>query len=504
MIKAGKRKEIIVSINDFEIMVAILEDRKLVEYYVEEIDKRRIVGNIYLGRVRDILPGMESAFIDIGLEKNAFLFINEAMVPEEGLETPLPSPIKIQQLLKPNQELLVQITREPVGTKGARVSAQLALPGRKLVLLPHGRLVGVSKRLGQEERERLYEICESLKPESMGLIARTAAENTTESELKADLDYLLKLWHAVNKRAARSQPPAIVYNELDLANRIVRDVFSADFELLLVDADEKYQDILALVSKTAPELKTKVKLYRDAKPLFEKYNIEAQLGTALERKVWLRSGGYIAIDRTEALTSIDVNTAKFVGTLDLRQTILKTNLEAAEEIVRQLRLRDIGGIIVIDFIDMQNPEDRETLFDTFNRALAEDRTKSRVIEISKLGLVEMTRKNISDGVQAHYYERCLICRGTGQVLSAHRASVEVVHEIESMAKESEAEAMAFELAPSVVDKLQENGRKHIKRLLSVTGKQILIYPNPAVELSTVKLIKQGSKAEVKEFMEAKK
>lgn len=499
----AKRKEILISIDEAEIRAAMLEDRQLVEYYVEENDKRRIVGNIYLGKVKDILPGMDSAFVDIGLEKNAFLFINEVLIPEEGLESPSVSP-KIQHILKPNQELLIQVTREPVGTKGARVTAQLALPGRKLVLLPFSKTLGVSKRLDQGERERLHKIGAKLKLTGMGLIMRTASEGAKDEELKIDLEYLKKLWHAITKRAEKSHSPSMVYSELDLANKIVRDVFNTELDALWVDSEEKYRDILSLVSKTSPELKPKVKLYSEAMPLFEKYNIESQLESALERQVWLRSGGYIAIDRTEALTSIDVNTAKFVGSRSLDQTILKTNLEAADEIVRQLRLRDIGGIIVIDFIDMQNPAHREAVFSAFNRALAADRTKSRVIEISKIGLVEMTRKNISDGVQAHFYEKCSVCKGTGQVVSLHRASVEAIRKIQLKAKQVKEEALAFELPPTVADQLQGNGSRHLKNIAKITGKHIFIYSNAAADISSVVLAKRGALEAVKTFLGTQK
>jgi len=492
-------KLILISIDDFEIRVALMENERLVEYYVEDIDKRRIVGNIYLGRVKDILPGMQSAFIDIGLERNAFLFIKEALLPEHISPRKTRTLPKIQNILDKNQEIMVQITREAVEKKGARVSAQLALPGRKLVLLPLGGSLGISRRLDQEERERLHELCKPLKPKEMGLIVRTAAEGATLKELQTDLDYLKSLWRAITKRREVSSAPQVVYYELDLASKIVRDFFNNEFVNLIIDSKSKYNDILALVKKTNPELKQKVKLYKGSTPLFDKYGIESRLESALDRKVWLKSGGYIGIDPTEALTSIDVNTAKFIGSSSLAKTILKTNLEAADEIVNQLRLRDIGGIIVIDFIDMKSLRDRNAVYKAFNKALLKDRTKSRVIEISKLGLVEMTRKNVSAGIKTHYFERCPTCRGTGMILSNQRRRIKSLTKIKEIAKKSRVEALLFELPPTVMDDMQTNSDGRLKKIEEETGKHIYLEANPELELNTINLIRKGKQSVIEAF-----
>lgn len=494
-----KEKLVLISINDFEIRVALMENHRLVEYYVEDIDKRRIVGNIYLGRVKDILPGMQSAFIDIGLERNAFLFIKEALLPKHGAESKTKAAPKIQNLLNKDQELMVQVTRDAVDKKGARVSAQLALPGRKLVLLPLGGSLGISKRLDQDERERLHKICKSIKPEKMGLIVRTAAQDATLEELKNDLDYLKSLWRALTKRRENATSPAVIYYELDLASRIVRDFFNDSFKSLIIDSKVKHRDILALVKKTNPELKKKVELYKGSTPLFEKYGIESQLETALNRKVWLKSGGYIAIDPTEALTSIDVNTAKFIGSSSLAKTILKTNLEAVEEIVNQLRLRDIGGIIVIDFIDMRSTKDRNNVYKAFNQALEKDRTKSRVIEISKLGLVEMTRKNVSAGIEGHYFEKCAHCLGEGIVLSQRRRKIETINKIKAIAKKSRAEALLFQLPPAIMADFNDDHSQQFKKIEQETGKHIYLESAPDLEPNTVNLLKKGKQSVIEAF-----
>ena len=495
-----KERMILISINDFEIRVALMEGLRLVEYYVEDIDKRRIVGNIYLGRVKDILPGMQSAFIDIGIERNAFLFINDVLVPENGNANKSKAMPKIQNLLNKNQEIMVQVTREAVEKKGARVTTQLSLPGRKLVLLPYSGSLGISKRLEQSERERLHGICKSLKPKKMGLIVRTAAENATVEELKNDLDYLQSLWRAITKRRENSSSPQIVYFELDLASRIVRDFFNDSFNKLIIDSKVKYNDIQSLVRKINPELKSKVKLYKGSVPLFDKYDVEAQLETALDRKVWLKSGGYIAIDPTEALTSIDVNTAKFIGSSSLAKTILKTNLEAADEIVNQLRLRDIGGIIVIDFIDMKSSKDRSSVYKAFNRALMSDRTKSRVIEISKLGLVEMTRKNVSAGIKAHYFEKCQYCQGKGRVFSRRRTKIKALNKIRSIAKKSRVEALLFQLPPNIMEEFENNNQRLLKKIEAESGKRIYFNSDHNLEVDSVNLLKKGKISVIEAFM----
>ncbi len=491
-------KKIVVTVDEFEIRVAILENRQLVEFYLEETGQRRIVGNIYLGKVKNILPGMEAAFVNIGLERTAFLYVNEAAIDDEEIE----SAPKIQQILQPGQELLVQVTKSPSGSKGARVTTQLGLPGRKLVLLPFGRGVGASKRLNEEERERLRSLAEKICPPDMGLIVRTVAERANLDDLSADLDYLLRLWKTISYRTKHSSPTALIYNELDLASRVTRDIFSSDFDELIIDDEYKYKDIINLVQKTSPDLISRVHLYKNALPLFDKYDIDNQLTSALGRIVWLRSGGCIAIDQTEALTAIDVNTAKYTGGRNLEETIFRTNMEAAKEIVRQLRLRDIGGIIVIDFIDMQNPEHKQTVFETFSQALEADRTKSRVIDISRLGLVEMTRKNLSAGLINHYYDQCSACRGLGKVMSVKRATLNTARQIEKLIKIQPGEAFVFLVSPKVAEAMHKDNEEILNHLKTRTGREIFLLSNSSYKLEESKLVKKGSIAEIKSFLSA--
>ena len=480
-----------------------MENRNLVEYYAEETGKRRIVGNIYLGRVKDVLPGMEAAFVDIGLERNAFLFIDEALAVS-GDETTTKRSAKIQHILKPEQEIMVQVIREPVDKKGARLTANLSLPGRKLVLMPYSKSLGISKKINDKERERLHGICSRIRPKDIGLIARTAAVGSTEKELADDLGYLNKLWMSLRKRREKSSPPSLIYNELDLANRMVRDIFNDSFTALTVDDELKYDDMNNLMSKTSPNLKSKFKLSDNKHRLFEEYEIESQLESALSRKVWLKSGGYIGIDRTEALTSIDVNTAKNVGSHSLEKTIFKNNLEAVDEIARQLRLRDIGGIIVIDFIDMQEEKHKAAIFKAFNEALSDDRTKSRVIEISKLGLVEMTRKSTSKGVQAYFYETCPGCGGTGHAVSLHRASLSVLRKMtRALAEGEENEALFFKIAPNVVDHIRTDHGSAVKTLENKYNKKIELEGDEGSSLTSVKILRKRVGNNTEERIEAK-
>ncbi len=490
----AKYKEILVSVDDFETRVAILEDRQLVEFYIEEADKPRVSGNIYKGRIADILPGMEASFVDIGLERNAFLFVNEVVGTVADVDSP---PHDIEKLLKSQQELLVQVLKEPVGNKGARVTTQISLAGRKVVLMPLAGFVGVSKRIEGEERARLQAFADEICPPDMGLIVRTAAMGAERAEMEADLSFLLRVWDGIRDRDTQIHAPALVHTDLDLSGRVVRDILTAEYDRLVVDSRNTKDALQALVVKMAPELKDRISHYRGKLPLFHKHNVESQLETALKRRVWLRSGGYIAIDRTEALTAIDVNTAKYTGGRNLEQTTYKTNLEAADEVSRQLRLRDIGGIIVIDFIDMQEPAHREALFEAFSRALAADRTKSRVIEISRLGLVEMTRKSMSEGVKTHFYDPCPIC-GEGKVLSTKRAAIEAYRKMDRLVLTHASKAFIFKVAPDVAEFLDRE--EWIERLSGNSEKLIHIQPSPGLERGEAIVLLEGSSAKIEKYL----
>jgi len=448
-------REIIVHAAAEETWVALLEDRVLVELYVEQETCQRLVGNIYKGRVENVLPGMQAAFVNIGLERNAFLFVADAVprrqpaVPEE--EDPVPvAGLNIRDVLQEGQEVVVQVAKEPIGGKGARVTTHLTLPGRNLVLMPQVDYVGVSRRIEDEkERERLRAAARKLKPEGMGLIVRTAAEGIGEEDLAQDLEFLLKLWREVEGRIEKASAPALVYRDLDLVYRIMRDLFTADVDRFVVDNREVYERALELMDLMSPELKNRVVYFDPREDILQVYGLEADLEKAFRRKVWLKCGGYIVIDQTEALTAIDVNTGKYVGTTSLAETVLKTNLEAAEEIARQLRLRNIGGIIVIDFIDMSDPAAQAQVLAALEEHLKRDRVKAHVLGLTKLGLVEMTRKKVRRALDSVFLKPCPYCEGRGKIPSEETVSLKVRREIRRLLAREKVAALLVEVHPSV-------------------------------------------------------
>ncbi len=418
---ADVAREMLISHDSNETRVALLEDGELVELYIER-PKRSVVGNVYLGKVTDVLPGMQAAFVDIGLEKNAFLYVDEVVAPE-GVEAPRRR--DISQLLKVGQQVMVQVVKDPMGTKGARVTTEVTLPGRFLVLMPFADFVGVSKKLPEEERDRLHDIVARHVPKGTGVIVRTVAQGVAERDLVNDLEFLLRLWKRVNHLTTEALAPEVLYTEMDLALRFVRDVFSDDFNRMTVDDKPTYEKVVSFLKKTSPQLVRRVQLYKDRTPLFEEFQLQETIDSALRRVVPLPSGGHLTIDKTEALTAIDVNTGKFVGRRSLEETIAKTNLEAADEVVRQLRLRDIGGIIIVDFIDMEQPANKQALQARLSTALERDRTKTRLSDISRLGLVEITRKNVTDGLYGVLTEPCACCGGEGRVVSKQTRRIAV-------------------------------------------------------------------------------
>lgn len=395
--------------------IAVLEGRELVQHYVTRIGARSMVGNVYLGRVQNVLPGMEAAFIDIGRGRNAVLYAGEVNYSPEDLEGAAP---RIERVLRPGQSVIVQVTKDPIGGKGARLTAQISLPGRYLVLVPNAEVTGISRRLPEEERKRLKAIHRKIRPEGHGLIVRTAAEGATEEELVADLNRLLEEWAGIERRAKKAKAPAVLYEEPELTVRVVRDLFTdEEFRELVTDSPRVYEIVTAYLRQADPDLLPKVRLHEGPLPVFEEYHIVEQIHKGLDRKVWLPSGGYIVIDRTEALTVIDVNTGKSVGTTNLEETVVNTNLEAAREIARQLRLRDIGGMIVIDFIDMLLEQNKKKVIETLREALAQDKSRSQVFDISPLGLLEVTRKRVSGGLLEAFSETCPTCEGRGVLLT---------------------------------------------------------------------------------------
>jgi ribonuclease E len=413
----GGQKVMLVHEHDDRTQIAVLEENVLIEHFVARRGGRTsLAGNIFLGKVQNVLPGMEAAFVDFGRGRNGVLYAGEVNYSPEDLEgDAMP---RIEQVLKPGQAIMVQVTKDPIGTKGARLTTQISLAGRYMVLAPEQQLTGISRRLSENERTRLRLFLREMRHNSHGVIIRTAAEGASKDALERDLGNLLKVWEGIQKSAKRAKAPHLLYAEPELTMRVVRDIFSGDFTKVVVDSRAVYEDIKSYLEDTAPDLLEKVELHEGALPLFEEFRVTEQLHKALERKVWLPSGGSIVIDRTEAMTVIDVNTGKFTGKgTNLEDTVFKNNLEAAEEIARQLRLRDIGGIIVIDFIDMIDPKNQQELLRTLKRALSRDKTRSQVFDVTSLGLIEMTRKKVSEGLLDAFSEPCPNCEGRGIVLT---------------------------------------------------------------------------------------
>jgi ribonuclease E len=419
--------------------IAVLEGRSLIELYVSRPadDITQIDGNIYLGRVQNVLPGMEAAFIDIGTPKNAVLYRGDVRFDkdevdadslnagreDEGAVEPrtiggrTTNAARIEQLLRAGQTTVCQVTKNPIGTKGARLTQEVSLPGRFVVLIPNSDTYGISKRLTDQERKRLRKILDDVRPPNHGLIVRTAAEGASADELRRDVARLLRQWEEIDAHAGRSRAPALLYREPDMAVRVIREEFNRDYRGVIIDDHDLYVEVRDYVASISPELADRVEYAGPSGPLpvFERYHVHEQIHKALDRKVWLPSGGSLIIERTEALTVIDVNTGKNVGTSNLEETVFRNNLEAAEEIAHQLRLRDIGGIIVIDFIDMEIIANRAEVTRVFREALARDKTRTQVFDISELGLVEMTRKRISEGLVESLSETCPTCGGRGIV-----------------------------------------------------------------------------------------
>jgi len=449
---------------------------RVAELYLERRGGRSIVGNIYKGKVDNVLAGLEAAFVDIGLEKNGFLHVDEIVLP--GVETPKRGRgrgdgQKIHDLLRPGQEITVQVVKDPLKTKGARLSMELAIPGRYMVYSPQGEGVGVSRRLPDKERDRLRREAARLDLQGGGAIIRTAAFGARREDFERELQYLFKLHEVLDKRVEATKAPDLVFQEADLSVRVVRDVFSEHFERAIVDDEKQHQRLVSFFTRTAPELVDRVELWDEDASLFERYDVEREIAGTLSRRVDLPSGGYLVIDYAEALTVIDVNTGSFIGRgrgARLEDTITRTNLEAAEEAVRQLRLRDIGGIIVIDFIDMARAKNRDTVLKTLRKSLDEDRTKTFVVEISPLGLVEMTRQNVTEGVREIMTRPCPTCDGEGVIRSEETIAIAFERRLRELSRTVEAEALLLQINPRVSAVFTRDGARILRQLEEQTGK----------------------------------
>jgi len=450
---------------------------RVAELYLERRGARSIVGNIYLGRVDNVLAGLEAAFVDIGLEKNGFLHVDEIVMP--GVEAPRRGRAgardtrQITDMLKPGQEIVVQVVKDPLKTKGARLSMDLTIAGRYMVYAPYGEGVGVSRRLDDKERERLRRQAAKLDLKGAGAIIRTAAEGAKRDDLERELSYLFKLNEVLQKRVAETTGPALVFQEADLSVRVVRDIYSVEFERAIVDDEKQHHRLVSFFTRTAPELVEHVELWDEKRPLFEAFGVDSAFESTLDRRVELPSGGYLMIDYAEALTVIDVNSGSFIGRgkgAKLEDTITKINLEAADEVVRQLRLRDIGGIIVIDFIDMERARNRDAVLKTLRKALDEDRTKTFVVEISPLGLVEMTRQNVTEGVREIMTRPCPTCDGEGVIKSEETIAIEFERRMRELALSTDAEALLLQMNPRVSSEFTSGGARVLHQIEAETGK----------------------------------
>lgn len=486
----------LVSSDKNETRVAILESKQVVQLYFDRKKNKSLVGNIYLGKIENVLSSLDAAFVDIGEEKNAFLYINEVAYDVE-LEDRDEIARKIQHILKPNQMILVQVTKDPMKGKGARLTTYISLPGRYLVLAPFNEGVGVSRKLEGREREELKLVAEEIKPRDCGLIIRTAAKGSTKAKLKKEAKQLIKFWSIIRKKAAVSRVPVLIYQEYSIVIRLLRDIFSEDFGTIYVDKKIIKNEIIHYFRSIGINFNNII-LHHGTNELFEEFNVNEVIASALERKVWLKSGGFIVIDYGEALTTIDVNTGKFTSSKSSTQTILRTNLEAAEAITNQLRLRDIGGIIVMDFIDMSSEDDRYKVLSRFKQCLDKDKTKTEVLTFSKLGLLEMTRKNVSDGILGTLCKTCPCCGGMGYIKSEETVRLEIERKIRNLAKESNSKAFLIKLNPTIASLVIGKGGKNLANLEFITKKYIAIKSDENLPLDAFEVMSEGLANDIKE------
>lgn len=507
--------ELVINAASHETRIALIENNTIAELYIERSREKGIVGNIYKGRVIRVLPGMQAAFVDIGLEKAAFLYVADVFDAIEEYETLLDGGKKdmdmgqdddageqppqghpdykplhpIEELLQEGQELLVQISKEPLGTKGARITSHISLPGRHLVYMPTVDHIGISRRIeDEEERERLREIVERIKLPGTGYIVRTVSEGKSEEDMLADMNYLSKLWADISKRKDKAAVPSLVHSDLDVVQKVVRDIVNEQVDRIIVDSKPDYDRIVQFISTFAPKMKYSMELYDDEEPIFDHFGLEVEISRALGRKVWLKSGGYIIIEQTEALTAIDVNTGRFVGKHNLEDTILKTNLEAVKEIAYQLRLRNIGGIIIIDFIDMEKEVNRDKVFGALEEALKADKSKTNILKISELGLVEMTRKRVRESIGRLMCEPCFYCEGRGYIKSKTTVCHEIFRELRREMLDIRGTKAMVSVHPQVADLLYDEERRGLEDLEKKFKKRITVRAKPGFHQEQFEII----------------
>src|SRR5687767_1476886 len=514
---AGMNKEMIISSNGHETRVAILEDDQVAEIFIERERQRGVVGNLYKGRVSKVLPGMQSAFVDLGLERDGFLYVTDvadafeeldkfdtdedsASPPSGGPDKPRPTggrgpggrdrdrdkgpEPKIEELLKEGQEIIVQVAKEPLGTKGARLTSHATMPGRFLVFMPTVDHVGVSRKIdSREERGRLRGIVREFREQhgfTGGVIIRTAAAGRPKDDIVSDLSYFHRVWTEIRQRAETSRAPAVVYQEQSLVAKLLRDLLTEEFSAIRIDNAIEHRRVLELIERIMPSLAPKVKLYEKEYPIFEEYGVQAEIDKALRSKVWLKSGGSIVINQTEALVAIDVNTGRYVGKKTagrLEDTILKTNLEAVKEIVRQIRLRDLGGIIVLDFIDMEEKKNRQKVFQTVEQELRKDRAPSKAIQVSDFGLVIITRKRVKQSLERVLTDPCPYCAGSSVIKSSSTICYEILAEVKKISADLDGQSLVLRVNPDIARALRDEERAVFRDLKQALGREISVKPD---------------------------
>ncbi len=511
-------KKIICNDMSHETRVALVEEGDIAELFIERAGASDCSGNIYKGRVQRVLPGMQAAFVDIGLSQAAFLYVNDILTDnhksvgasfsvdscqtperEEDVQNlvglaPQKAEPNIIDLISDGQEILVQVAKSPLGTKGARITSHISLPGRFLVLMPSSNHIGISRRIENEaERARLKELVSELRSGQLGYIVRTAAEGVNADKLSQEMEFLSKLWEGIRKKYQNALTPSLIHQELDIRLRAVRDLLLHEAETLIIDSRDGYQEILSFLDTFMPGLKSSVALYEGNEPIFDAYNLEGDISRALKKKVWLKSGGYIIIEHTEALVAIDVNTGRYVGKHNLEETILKTNLEAVKEIAYQIRLRDIGGIIIIDFIDMEKKPNQEKVFNALSEAFAKDRSKTHILPMSDMGLIQMTRKRIRKPLTRMMCEACFYCEGEGHLLSGQTLCYNIYREILRNSGEMLSSGISLRVNPQIAELLLGEENHLITSLEHRLSKQISIYPDQRFHLEEFDIMETVSK-----------
>jgi len=509
-------KKIIINETEHETRVALLEDGTIAELFVQRGDESDIAGNIYKGRVQRVLPGIHAAFINIGLEQAGFIYVNDVVTQsdldlEEMLikseesdyealkekEDLLSKPIKnnnwrIEELLTENQEIMVQVDKSPIGSKGARVTSHISLPGRFLVLMPNSDHIGISRRIeDRTERDRLKEITLYLRTEDYGYIIRTAAEGIQKEKIAYEMTFLNNMWENIQNKFKKTSAPCLIHKELTASLRAVRDLLIYEAEKLVIDSRKGYDSIISFMERFSPGFAGNVELYEGHEPVFDSYNLEGDISRALKKKVWLRSGGYIVIEHTEALVAIDVNTGRYVGKHNLEETILKTNLEAVKEIAYQIRLRDIGGIIIIDFIDMEKKSNQEKVFNELQEALKKDRRKTNILPISEMGLIQMTRKRNKKPLSRMLCEPCFYCEGEAYLISKQSICYNIYREIKRETSDITNTKITLRVNPDIADLLHGEESQIISSLEKEIGREIIVYPNAKYHMEEFEIIENS-------------